>query len=503
MDLSRRALARKEGLTPRERLHVEALGHMVENEHGAAMSSLLRLLEKCPGDVLALSLAMDVSRTIGNPSAAYRACVSVAAYWNERSDNSLGLERTFLPAHSAASSLIAVGLAAKGHASKAELLAERSLSKNAKACGGVASLALAHCYDAEGRVSEGYSLLAGDGAESYEGCGFLFFDARLAGYGAGFTLDREGTGADKAALRVYDSYFTSIFNYCGIVDGVILPQEVQSAPQQTTGLFKSSKEATKSIFQNIFASSHEPDQLEHPPQKEQGAKDDYKMQKQHLVNVLSWLPPTPQMLVDATLLLLKLTLSGALSQHDSRWNDLRLAWGLCINQGKCSQHLLHSRPFRFFPLAESASLLLHGSLATPPEDDISDFSKGLRLMGDLASLGGSPTSSPDPSRWKQVVRLLSTARDGAALPACHGWEMDLRPFLDQALCHAARLSSDEDSRHLARALCSENVTTRPNSPEVWWRYGLALDDLGDAVAAEDAKAASASFGRGLGGKGAH
>eukprot|EP00978_Attheya_sp_CCMP212_P029052 scaffold101972_cov38-Attheya_sp.AAC.1 len=73
--------------------------------------------------------------------------------------------------------------------------------------GGVASWALAHVYGAEGRTSEGLSMLATyNGAQHYEGTGFLYMEARLAGYGARFYADRSN---HLSALHLYDTSFES------------------------------------------------------------------------------------------------------------------------------------------------------------------------------------------------------------------------------------------------------------------------------------------------------
>jgi len=56
----------------RERLHLHALHHLLQNKHRIALGSYIRILELCPGDLFALSLAIDVANTIGDSSAAKR-----------------------------------------------------------------------------------------------------------------------------------------------------------------------------------------------------------------------------------------------------------------------------------------------------------------------------------------------------------------------------------------------------------------------------------------------
>ena len=59
-------------LTPRERWHLHALHQLLQNNHRDAMGAYLRLLELYPGDVLGLSLALDVAYALGDSNAALR-----------------------------------------------------------------------------------------------------------------------------------------------------------------------------------------------------------------------------------------------------------------------------------------------------------------------------------------------------------------------------------------------------------------------------------------------
>ena len=47
------------------------------------------------------------------------------------------------------------------------------------------------------------------------------------------------------------------------------------------------------------------------------------LQRRTVEDVLCWLPPSPLLLMHATALLLRLTLSGAIAKSDERWADLR------------------------------------------------------------------------------------------------------------------------------------------------------------------------------------
>jgi hypothetical protein len=59
-------------LTPRERWHLHAMYQLLLNKHRNAMGAYLRLLELYPGDLLGLSLALDVAYALGDSNAALR-----------------------------------------------------------------------------------------------------------------------------------------------------------------------------------------------------------------------------------------------------------------------------------------------------------------------------------------------------------------------------------------------------------------------------------------------
>ena len=71
-------------LNDRERCHIRALRYMLQYQHKAALYTYLDLLRKCPGDVLALSLLLDLANTLGDSQTALKAAASTAPYWNER-----------------------------------------------------------------------------------------------------------------------------------------------------------------------------------------------------------------------------------------------------------------------------------------------------------------------------------------------------------------------------------------------------------------------------------
>jgi hypothetical protein len=73
-DLAKTAVAAKDNefLNPREKSHLLALDCMLRQDHKRALIVLLRLLEICPGDGVALSIALDLAHTVGDPHAALR-----------------------------------------------------------------------------------------------------------------------------------------------------------------------------------------------------------------------------------------------------------------------------------------------------------------------------------------------------------------------------------------------------------------------------------------------
>ena len=169
-----------------------------------------------------------------------------------------------------ASSLMALGFAVGGRDEDAEQMAERAMNQGKSVCGGLATWALAHIYDAKGRVAEGISALANfDGISNYEGSGFLFFDCRLGGYGARFSLDREERGRGKsAALRLYEANFERVLGYSGFDSGQPWRQPLQRAPLAWTEkkALDGGDIATPSFFDRILGrgkSNREEEEIEY------------------------------------------------------------------------------------------------------------------------------------------------------------------------------------------------------------------------------------------------
>ena len=134
-------------LSPREQHHLRALHHLLDDDHRQALECYQKILQLCPGDALALSLALDVSSTLSDGAAALRAATAVASYWNERGRRGLpGVTNAVQPGHSIGTALIAVGYAAGGRYVEAERLAEEALTRDDAGAGGVAVWALAAAY---------------------------------------------------------------------------------------------------------------------------------------------------------------------------------------------------------------------------------------------------------------------------------------------------------------------------------------------------------------------
>lgn len=535
-------------LTPRERWHLHALYQLLNNNHREAIGAYLRLLELYPGDLLGLSLALDVAYTLGDSSAALRAATNVSTYWTERDGGAMRLQKSH-PVQNMAISLIAVGLSSSSvssRASTAERLAETALARDADGTGGTSVWALSHCLASEGRSAEMVSKLAGyDGTQFYEACGYLHFSSRMKGYGSIALLDRKGAGADRSAVRLYDGGFGSVLEYSGYsaqglergggdssLSDLRAPSSIKkdvagALGSMLTGWFSGDDKSS-----NVGDSKHKDDP---DPSQQQKPR---LLQGRRVEDVLCWLPPSPLMLTHATAVLLRLTLSGAISESDDRWADIKTAWTLTIISEQNDES--STTPIEYMPLALMAASLV----INPNELHMNEVSRplksamiGLYEFGKLMKLGqlkvvpsSSPSLSGTSSRvedWRLVMSHLARARDNdkrwamptgissptyinpnsanvlsnSSPPSSHtiGWDFDMRQFLEYTLIHAALQVGDYESLCLGRSICSEGTTLRSNCPELWWRYGQVLDMLGDDVAAENARAASISLGSGEGG----
>lgn len=73
-DMAERAVkCREDGdLDQREKMHLEALEHLLGDEHTAALQVYMRILRVCPGDAFALVQAMDLAHVVGDRDAAFR-----------------------------------------------------------------------------------------------------------------------------------------------------------------------------------------------------------------------------------------------------------------------------------------------------------------------------------------------------------------------------------------------------------------------------------------------
>ena len=541
----------------REAFHMRALSYLLRDEHSHALVVLLKCLQKCPGDALALSMALDLSQTTGQPWAAGKAASTVSAYWYERRG---GLIKPSLPGYAVVSSLIALGWAVAGRAVEAEVIADQSMSGK-KVSGAVATWALAHIYDATGRTAEGISALANsDGMLNYEGAGWLLTTDRWATYGARFALDREERGGrfQSAALRLYETHVSYVLETSGYAMPDYSPKPRQQAPMGWLDHSKSRSvllEATqskkeKSCYDTLFGGSDKDAQDSNAEKEEEETRFEIVVEKDKTPSrhrsdqwtptaedVLTYLPPTPIFLAEATLLLFRMTLNGTLSRKNERWDQLRNAWRNTVDQ-----HHAAGRSLSFCPMAAVAA-----SMVLPPRDtgaeDLSStraLAHGLHRMGQLLQFGknleadenhdenssGSvsvvirenlgqqepefwlPAKEDDTKAWREVVETLTIALDGfdekhdlmdpAQLRFTSTWEMDGRPILEHAVVYAACKAGDITSLSLARSICSRGVSMRPNSPEEWWRYSIVLGLIGDQTASEDALNTSINVGGGQG-----
>lgn len=528
-------------LSERERGHLRALECLWNRDDPAsALVHLLHLLRLCPGDALALSLALDLAQAIGNKRAALRAAGTAASYWQERGG---GWLRPSIPGHAMASSLVALGLAVAGRVETAEPLADQSMKRGRGVAGALATWAQAHVFDAGGRVAEGISALAnGDGIANYEGSGFMFFDSRLGGYGARFALDREERGRGKSrALRLYDDNFQRVLDYSGFSEGRPWTRPQEKAPLGwNTNAPLQLEPGSDSLFSRLFSRNNNADNDQQQAVAYEITTQGSSAPSTRLENwdpscedVLTWLPPTPQFLADATLLLLRFTLNGTIARSNHRWASIRKAWEAMLSIQK-----RYDRSLVFCPLASVAATLLLSPTETGADQlGTGRLGLGLHLMGEQLRLGEGgtpaeqatavmefqadrepdfwlPSTDDQQSQWKKIVDHLSSTLDEDLLPdseseetnrplaAVHRyfqtWDFDGRPICEHAIVYACCKSGDLESLCLARSICGQGVVLRPNSPEEWWRYSIVLGLLGDEVASEDALNTSINVGAGQG-----
>lgn len=441
------------------------------------------------------------------------------------------------------SSLMAVGFAVGGRDEDAEQMASRAMKQGRSVCGGLATWAQVYVFDARGRIAEGISACANfDGLSNYEGSGFLFFDCRLSGYGARFSLDREERGRGKsAALRLYEANFERVLEYSGFSQGLPWQQPLRKAPLSWTEpkLIDGGNPPALSFFDKVLGRGA----------KQKTEKVDYELVVKRInvpstkhegwepsnEDVLTWIPPTPAVISDATLLLLRFTLNGTISPRNARWDSVRNAWSSMLE--------LHDKHgdgsgFQFCPLfCVTSSLLFPPSRTGGDRIGSGRLAEGLYLMGEMLKLGNPvtqqekmtsireliadndpnfwlPVSNDTREDWKRVVDHLLSAKDGFDYPVhhdgrenqdfvdirrrFHAWDFETRPIFEHAICYAACKSGDTESLCLARSICSQGVTLRPNAPEEWWRYSIVLGLLGDDVGSEDALSNSINFGSGQG-----
>ena len=564
----------KEHFNERECMHLQALHHLLNQQYPSALVTYLKILRSCPGDALAVSLAMDLSHVLGDKQAALRyvagkqklwicghccsdSCLtfvsyvychnrasgSIASYWNERRG---GLIRPTIPGHAMVSSLMALGLAVGGRDEDADQMAARAMTDGRSVCGALATWAQVHVFDARGRIAEGISACANfDGIANYEGAGFLFFDCRLSGYGARFSLDREERGRGKsAALRLYEANFERPLGYSGFSMGQLFEQPLYRSPLSWAEKksIEGTKEASPSIIDRILgraSDKHKKDAMDY----ELIIKQINTPSTEHIIfepsceDVLTWLPPTPALLSDATLLLLRFTLNGTISPRNTRWDNIRNGWSAMLEIQK--KHGAEKSGLTFGPLYSiSASLLFPPSQTGGDQIGSGRLAEGLYMMGELLNLGNPVTehekahavreivAENDPNfwlpakagqlhEWKKIVDHLVSAIDGLdyindenvdsgvanlvdTSRRFQSWDFEARPIFEHAICFAACKSGDEACLWLARSICSQGVTLRPNAPEEWWRYSIVLGLLGDEVGSEDALNHSINFGSGQG-----
>ncbi|KAL7525107.1 hypothetical protein ACHAWF_001214, partial [Thalassiosira exigua] len=339
---------------PRERWHLHALHRLLRDDHRSAMDAYLRLLESHPGDLLGLSLALDVAHALGDADAALRAAANTEGALTPR--EYVG---------SVGASLVAAGLTPSSCSSAAaERLAETALARDEVV--GATVWAFVHALGGEGRSSEAVSKLAGyDGAKDYEGCRHLHFRENMGGYGGIAELDQRRAGADGVTQRLYDNTFRRALEYsrndvAGLVRGeeeVVLsegrvPRSVKRAVMGAMGL----------MFEGLFGGGGDGANRKEGPQD--NALDEHPVPAQEEIepkrskpwtikDVLPWLPPSPLLIAHAMALLFRLTLCEGVKASDRRLADLHVAWTVVLKGGEEAGNVPgdDGSPIEYMPLA--------------------------------------------------------------------------------------------------------------------------------------------------------
>ncbi len=200
---------------------------LLHDNYQNVMGAYLWLLELHPGNLLGLSLALDVAYSLGDLNAALRwegvlrfdagylcaflppdfhlgfdhvfwhypilifsVAINVSTYWTERDGGTLRLQHSH-PIQNMAILLIDVGLSSSSSLSwTTECLPGTSISCHSNSTGGTSMCALLHCLALEGWSAEMISKLAEfNGMQFYKGCGYLHFAVRMKGYGGMALLD--------------------------------------------------------------------------------------------------------------------------------------------------------------------------------------------------------------------------------------------------------------------------------------------------------------------------
>jgi len=171
----------------------------------------------------------------------------------------------------------------------------------------------------------------------------------------------------------------------------------------------------------------------------------------------------------------------------------------------------------------------HLQLAHPSDADGKEKpqSKSIReIIADRDPNFWLPATEGPQKAWREIVELFASALDGCEIrknsdgnndgnnddfkriyqtvgfsPRFEHWDFEARPIVEHAICYAACKAGDTHSLCLARAICSQGVSLRRNSPEEWWRYSIVLGLLGDEVGSDDALNNSINFGAGQGASG--
>ena len=147
-----------------------------------------------------------------------------------------------------------------------------------------------------------------------------------------------------------------------------------------------------------------------PPSSSSSSLETSILPTRSLEDILCWLPPTPQLLVDATILLLRMTIGGTLGEqkkninvkngrggNDERWFALRSAWENTIRISSTTASSSSTSPsIRLPPMARIVASLVVDDIVNDDAETrkrrtatITDYNNNISSVGEKLSIGAN------------------------------------------------------------------------------------------------------------------